>query len=489
MKKTPTTLILLDGYGLASPGPGNAVSRARTPCLDRLFDRYAHVHLSASGPDVGLPQGWSGESEAGHASIAAGRAVPQAPARIDAALRDGSFRRNAVLLRAMDACREKGSALHLAGPLLCHDPSPVPALLEMAKERGCERVWVHAFLLSGGHGLPAADRLRQLEELCRTVGVGRIATVMGSSYAMAPEGDRDAAEQAYDTMVYGQGRLDGPPEILERSIREGAGREAAFGPAVCDPDGTISDHDSVLFFGVRRGRVRALARALSDPDFDAFTRQLFPLTVVSCADPGVPGVEAAFPAPPVPGTLSGHLSALGLAQSRIAGAGAPASFGIGAGAPLPGEDRLLIPSPDEDYDPRRDGELLCQTCVDRIASGAFDVIVAGIPDCDMAGHTGSLDAAVAAVEAVDARVGQIVDVTIKMGGIAMIASSHGNVERMLRPDGSGDPSNTVDPVPFILCGAARSLRPGRLADIAPTILDVMGLDPPDWMEGRTLIVE
>ena len=505
----------MDGLGLAGgaypdtpdiPLPdaasaGDAVRLAETPCLDRFLTKYAHTALSAAGEDAGFYPGQPGESEAGHSNLGAGRVVPQDLPRVLSAIRDGSFYQNPVLLRAMDNCRAQGSALHLAGLLSdggCHSHTDfLRALLRMAKAQGLERVWIHAFL--DGVDTPdgsGADYLRKTEEFCRELGVGKIATVMGRYFAMDRDCYWDRIELAYDAMVYGNSADDNPSaeDAARRSWRSGVPDEA-MEPVVCCPDGTISDQDSVILFNVRPDRVRELGRALADPEFDGFTRQYFPLTCVTAADCGIPNAEAAFPRPDVPNSLGKFLSGLGLTQLRIAETVKHAHMGVlfdgGAHEALPGEDRVFVPSA-RDSDPLRPemaAEEVCRQCVERIESGAYDVVVVNFANCDVMGHTGKLGAAVKAVETVDSCAGRVVEATLKMGGIAMLAGTHGNVEQMRTPDGEPTPANTTNPVPFILCGAGTKLRPGRLADVAPTLLDVMGLDCPPEMEGRTLIVE
>ena len=492
MNKAPTTLIIMDGFGLTDPGPGNAVSLAQTPQLDRLFAEYAHTTLSASGLDVGLPAGQMGNSEVGHTNIGGGRVVFQDLPRISRAIDDGSFFENAAYNKAMDDCLEKDSSLHLYGLLsdggVHSHIQHLYALLQMARNKGLTRVYVHAFL-DGRDVSPTSGKgfVADCQEKCRALGVGKIATVMGRYYAM----DRDA-------MVYGEGiQNPDPVDAVAQSYANDVTDEF-MEPVVCDPEGTISDNDSIIFFNYRPDRAREITRAIVDPDFDGFQREYFPTTYVCNTeyDASMPNVLVAWPRIPVKNGLGEYLSSMGLTQLRIAETEKYAHvtffFNGGVEKQYPGEDRVLVPSPKVatyDLQPEMSAYEVCDKCVERINSGAYDVIILNFANCDMVGHTGVLQAAVKAVETVDECVGRVVEATLKMGGIAMVTADHGNAEVMLQPDGSPMTAHTTNLVPFILCGAGTQLRPGRLADIAPTILDVMGLAAPQEMDGQTLIVK
>ena len=505
MNKTPTTLIIMDGFAAGTPGTGNAVQAAQTPCIDRLFQEYAHTQLNASGLNVGLPDGQMGNSEVGHTNIGAGRVVFQDLPRITKSIADGDFFQNPAYNHAMDTCLEKGSALHLMGLLsdggvhshLTH----LFALLQMAKEKGLERVYIHAFL-DGRDVSPTsgADFVAQTVEKCREIGVGKIATVMGRYYAMDRDKRWDRVEQAYDAMVYGESAHYNPIPVaaVKDSYHLGITDEFVE-PVVCDQEGTISDNDSIIFFNFRPDRAREITRTLVDPDFDGFTRQFFPVTFVCNTeyDATMPNVEVAFPRITVRNGLGEYLSQMGMTQLRIAETEKYAHvtffFNGGSETVFPGEDRVLIASPKVatyDLQPEMSAIEVCDKCVERIESGAYDVIILNFANCDMVGHTGVFDAAVKAVETVDACVGRVVEATLKMGGIAMVTADHGNAEQMTEADGSPMTAHTTNPVPFILCGAGTELRTGgRLADIAPTMLDVMGLACPEEMDGKTLILK
>ena len=503
MNKTPTTLIIMDGFGLTAPSDTNAVSLAKTPVLDRLTKEYAHTTLSASGLDVGLPDGQMGNSEVGHTNIGGGRVVFQDLPRISRAIDDGTFFKNAAYNKAMDACLEKGTSLHLYGLLsdggVHSHITHLYALLQMARNKGLKKVFVHCFLdgrdvsPTSGKGFVAA-----LRDKCEEIGVGKIATVMGRFYAMDRDKRWERLQLAYDAMVYGEGiQNPDPVDAVAQSYAAGVTDEFVE-PVVCDPAGTISDNDSVIFFNFRPDRAREITRAIVDPDFDGFQREYFPTTYICNTeyDASMPNVTVAWPRIRVSNGLGEYLSSLGLTQLRIAETEKYAHvtffFNGGVETQYPGEDRVLVASPKVptyDMQPEMSAYEVCDKCVERIRSGAYDVIILNFANCDMVGHTGVLDAAVKAVETVDTCVGRVVDATLEMGGIAMITADHGNAEQMVQADGSPMTAHTTNPVPFILCGAGTELRPGRLADIAPTILDVMGLACPEEMDGKTLIVK
>ena len=504
MNKTPTTLIIMDGFGLRSESEGNAVTHASTPVLDGLLATCAHTTLSASGLDVGLPDGQMGNSEVGHTNIGGGRVVYQDLPRITRAVEDGSFFENEAYVAAMDACKAGGNTLHLYGLLsdggVHSHNTHLWALLEMAKRRGLEKVYIHAFL-DGRDVSPTSgkDFVAEAVEKCAEIGVGKVATVMGRYYAMDRDKRWDRVEQAYDAMVYGQGRQNRDPvDAVAKSYAKGVTDEFVE-PVVCDSEGMISDNDSIIFFNFRPDRAREITRAFVDPDFDGFQREFFPLTYVCTTeyDASMPNVRVAFPRNLVANGLGEYLSKMGMTQLRIAETEKYAHvtffFNGGSEAVFPGEDRVLVPSPKVatyDLQPEMSAVEVCDKCVERIESGAYDVVILNFANCDMVGHTGVFDAAVKAVETVDECVGRVVDATLKMGGIAMITADHGNAEQMVESDGSPMTAHTTNLVPFILCGAGTELRSdGRLADIAPTILDVMGLACPPEMDGKTLIVK
>ena len=503
MNKTPTTLIIMDGFGIAPPADDNAVTLANTPVLDGLLRDYAHTTLSASGLDVGLPAGQMGNSEVGHTNIGGGRVVFQDLPRISRAIEDGSFFKNEAYNKAMDNCLQNGSSLHLYGLLsdggVHSHIDHLYALLQMAKDKGLHRVYIHCFL-DGRDVSPTSGKgfVQALADKCAVLGVGKIATVMGRYYAMDRDKRWERVQMAYDAMVYGEGNHNADPvDAVARSYANNVTDEF-MEPVVCDSEGTISDNDSVIFFNYRPDRAREITRAIVDPDFDGFQREYFPTTYVCNTeyDASMPNVLVAWPRIAVKNGLGEYLSSMGMTQLRIAETEKYAHvtffFNGGVEKQYPGEDRVLVPSPKVatyDFQPEMSAVEVCDKCVERIESGAYDVIILNFANCDMVGHTGVLEAAIKAVETVDTCVGRVVEATLKMGGIAMVTADHGNAEDMKQPDGSPMTAHTTNLVPFILCGAGTELRPGRLADIAPTILDVMGLACPPEMDGKTLIVK
>ena len=501
MNKTPTTLIIMDGYGLRSVDNGNAVTHAATPVLDNLFATCTHTTLSASGLDVGLPDGQMGNSEVGHTNIGGGRVVYQDLPRITRSIEDGTFFDNEAYVAAMDAALKNNSSLHLYGLLsdggVHSHNTHLWALLKMAKIRGLERVYIHAFL-DGRDVSPTSgkDFVAEAVAKCKEIGVGKIATVMGRYYAMDRDKRWDRLEMAYDAMVYGRGIMnEDPVDAVARSYANNVTDEFVE-PVVCDENGMIGDNDSIIFFNFRPDRAREITRVFVDPDFDGFNREFFPLTYVCTTeyDATMPNVLVAFPRQRVANGLGEYLSSAGLTQLRIAETEKYAHvtffFNGGVEDVFEGEDRVLVASPKVatyDLQPEMSAVEVADKCVERIESGEYDVIILNFANCDMVGHTGVYDAAVKAVETVDACVGRVVKATRDMGGIAMITADHGNAEEMSKEDGSPMTAHTTNLVPFILVGADVKLHEGRLADIAPTMLDIMGLACPEEMTGRSLI--
>ena len=501
--KTPTTLIIMDGFGLGPKYPGNAVENTPKPHLENIFKECPGCRLSASGLDVGLPEGQMGNSEVGHTNIGAGRVVFQDLPHISRDIDSGEFFKNPAYLEAMEHCREWGTALHLMGLLsdggVHSHITHLFALVKMAKEQGLEKVYVHCFL--DGRDVPPSSGksyVEQLQAKLDELGTGRIATVMGRYYAMDRDKRWDRVQRAYDAIALGEGIFEEDPAAAVQKSYDSGVTDEFMEPVVCAKGAQVRDNDSIIFFNFRPDRAREITRSLVDPEFDGFTRQFFPLTFVCNTeyDASMPNVEVAFPRVSVANGLGEYLSQMGLTQLRIAETEKYAHvtffFNGGTETVFPGEDRVLVPSPKVatyDLQPEMSAVEVTDKCVERIESGAYDVIILNFANCDMVGHTGVFDAAVKAVETVDECVGKVVDATMKMGGIAMITADHGNAETMTQEDGSPMTAHTTDLVPFILCGAGSELRQGRLADIAPTILDVMGLAAPEEMDGQTLIVK
>ena len=501
--KKPLALIIMDGFGLRKETEGNAIAAAKHPNLDRLWATCPHTQIGASGLDVGLPDGQMGNSEVGHTNMGAGRIVYQELTRITKSIEEGEYLTNPALVHAMENAKKPGAALHLMGLLSdggVHSHNRhLYGLIEMAKKSGVEKVYIHCFM--DGRDVPptsGAEYIDELQQELDKIGVGKIATVSGRYYAMDRDNRWERVQLAYDAMVYGEGiQNPDPVDAVAQSYANDVTDEF-MEPVVCDPEGTSSDNDSIIFFNYRPDRAREITRAIVDPEFDGFQREYFPTTYVCNTeyDASMPNVLVAWPRIPVKNGLGEYLSSMGLTQLRIAETEKYAHvtffFNGGVEKQYPGEDRVLVPSPKVatyDLQPEMSAREVCDKCVERINSGAYDVIILNFANCDMVGHTGVLQAAVKAVETVDECVGRVVEATLKMGGIAMVTADHGNAEVMLQPDGSPMTAHTTNLVPFILCGAGTQLRPGRLADIAPTILDVMGLAAPQEMDGQTLIVK
>ena len=505
MNKTPTTLIIMDGFGIAPPADDNAVTLAKTPVLDKLFQEYAHTTLSASGLDVGLPAGQMGNSEVGHTNIGGGRVVFQDLPRISRAIEDGSFFKNEAYNQAMDNCLEKGTSLHLCGLLsdggVHSHIEHLFALLQMAKDKGLTKVYVHCFL-DGRDVSPTSGKgfVQALADKCAQLGIGRIATVMGRYYAMDRDNNWDREEKAYAAFVYGEGNhAANAQEAIEASYADDKTDEFVL-PCVTCEGGRVQDGDTVIFMNFRPDRARQMTRIFCDDAFTGFERRggrkQVHYVCMAEYDATMPNCEVAYPPGELKNTLGEYLAAHGKTQLRIAETEKYAHvtffFNGGVEQPCEGEDRKVIPSPKVatyDLKPEMSAYEVADECKARIEIGKYDVIILNFANCDMVGHTGVLEAAIKAVETVDTCVGKVVDATLKMGGIAMVTADHGNAEDMKQPDGSPMTAHTTNLVPFILCGAGTELRPGRLADIAPTILDVMGLACPEEMDGKTLIVK
>ena len=501
--KTPTTLIIMDGYGLRDAIEGNAVHKARTPNLDQLWAEHPHTTLSASGLDVGLPEGQMGNSEVGHTNIGAGRVVFQDLPRITLDIQKGKFFENSAYVSAMDACKEKGTALHLYGLLsdggVHSHIEHLFALLRMAKERGLTEVYVHCFL-DGRDVAPTSGKgfVAQLQDYVNELGLGQIATVMGRYYAMDRDNRWERVERAYAAMVYGEAPLEADPVVAVQKSYDNQVTDEFVEPVVCCEGAQISEGDSVIFFNFRPDRAREITRTLVDPEFDGFERKngFFPVQYVCTTeyDATMPNVAVAYPREKLSNIFGEYISDLGLTQLRIAETEKYAHvtffFNGGVEQTFPGEDRCLIASPKVptyDLKPDMSAREVADEAVKRIESGAYDVVILNFANCDMVGHTGIFEAARLAVEAVDECVAKVVEATSKMGGISIITADHGNAEQMTDEEGNPFTAHTTNLVPFILIGVDVKLREGRLADIAPTMLDLMGLSKPLEMTGETLI--
>ncbi len=502
--KTPTILIIMDGFGLRTSDMGNAVHAAKTPVLDKLFAENPCSRLSASGLDVGLPAGQMGNSEVGHTNIGAGRVVFQDLPKITKAIDDGDFFQNPAYVKAMTAAKEAGKAVHIMG--LTSDGGVhshiehMKAAVKMAHQLGCEKVYVHCFL--DGRDVPPTSGkgyVAEMQQVCQQYGA-QIATLSGRYYAMDRDTNWDRVEKAYSAMVYGESaefNAD-PVDAVQKSYDAGVTDEFLI-PVVCTRDACISEGDACIFMNFRPDRAREITRTLVDPDFEGFQRKRgFFDTHFVCTtfyDATMPNVEVAFPKESLHNIFGQYISDSGLTQLRIAETEKYAHvtffFNGGVEQTFPGEDRCLVASPKVatyDLQPEMSAYEVCDKCVERIKSGKYDVIILNYANCDMVGHTGVFEAAVKAVETVDECVGRTVDAIREMGGIALITADHGNAEQMLQEDGKSPfTAHTTNLVPFCIVGADVKLRDGRLADIAPTMLDLMGLEKPVEMTGESLI--
>ena len=503
--KTPTILIIMDGFGLRESDQGNAVHAANTPVLDELFAANPFSRLSASGLDVGLPDGQMGNSEVGHTNIGAGRVVFQDLPKISKAIADGTFFENPAYKQAMTAARDAGKAVHIMGLMsdggVHSHIDHIKAAVEMARKLDCEKVYVHCFL--DGRDVPPTSGkgyVAEMQQVCEQFGA-KIATVEGRYYAMDRDTNWDRVEKAYAAMVYGESAEFNPDPVdaVQRSYDAGVTDEFVI-PVVCAKDARIAEGDACIFMNFRPDRAREITRTLVDPEFAGFERKkgFFPLHFVCTTsyDATMPNVAVAYPKESLSNIFGQYIAESGLTQLRIAETEKYAHvtffFNGGVEQTFPGEDRCLVASPKVatyDLQPEMSAPEVCEQCVERIKSGKYDVIILNFANCDMVGHTGVFEAAVKAVETVDACVGKVVEATREMGGIALITADHGNAEQMLQDDGvSPFTAHTTNLVPFCIVGADVKLKDGRLADIAPTMLDLMGLEKPVEMDGESLIL-
>ena len=496
-------LIIMDGFGLAAPSEGNAIYVANTPNLDRLFDRWPHTTLQASGLDVGLPAGQMGNSEVGHTNIGAGRVVFQILPKMTREIENGKFFQNKVYIKAMEDAKANGKALHIMGLMsdggvhshLVH----IFGILDMAKQRGVEQVFVHCFL--DGRDVPptsGAGFIRQLKEKCDSLGNARIATVQGRFWGMDRDKRWDRVEKGYNAIVCGEGVQDPDPvHAVEASYAKDVTDEFVE-PVVCCPEGVINPGDSVIFMNFRPDRAREMTWALNLPDFDGFERKktVYPLSYVCTAqyDENLT-LPIAYPPEVIEQTLGDYVSELGMKQFRVAETEKYAHvtffFNGGVEKETAGEERCLVPSPKEyatyDLIPEMSAYKVCDKVVEAIASDRYGLIVCNFANCDMVGHTGVMEAAVKAVETVDACMGRIAaEIEKHPDTVLLVTADHGNADCMFDQSGKVNTAHTTNPVPFCVTMDGITLKPGRLADIAPTILKVMGLKQPEQMTGEAL---
>ena len=504
--KKPLALIILDGFGYNPNEYGNAIKAANTPNIDALFAKYPHTLIGASGMDVGLPDGQMGNSEVGHTNIGAGRIVYQELTRITKSIKDGDFFSNPALKAAIENCKKNHSALHLMGLLsdggVHSHNAHLYGLVEMARENGLNEVYIHAFM--DGRDVPPTsgkDFLADCQAKLEEIGVGKIATVIGRYYAMDRDNRWDRVEKAYAAMVYGEGNQNADPVDAAATSYVNDITDEFIVPTVCTEGATIKTNDSVIFFNFRPDRAREISRTLVDDDFNGFTRRngRIPVYFVCMTqyDATMPNVDIAFKPQSLTNTFGQYISDKGLTQLRIAETEKYAHvtffFNGGVETSFPGEDRALINSPKVatyDLQPEMSAYKVTDEVVARIHSDKYDVIILNYANCDMVGHTGVFDAAKAAVEAVDTCLGRTVDAILKQGGAALITADHGNADQMYEPDGSPFTAHTTNLVPLILVNVDASLKEhGKLADLAPTMLDILGLEQPAEMTGESLLIK
>ena len=504
MSKKPVMLMILDGWGVAPASDVNAATLAQTPNLDRYFAEFPHTTLEASGMEVGLPEGQIGNSEVGHLNIGAGRIIYQSLTRITKAIKDGDFFDNEVLCACMDKTKNAGKALHLMGLLsdggVHSNINHLIALLQMAKARGLEKVYVHAFL--DGRDVPpksAVGFIKQLQEAIAGMEFGKIATVMGRYYAMDRDNRWDRIEKAYKTLVLGEGNLVADPvQGVEASYEAGVTDEFVEPMVVEGVDAKITSGDGIIFFNFRPDRARQITRALNDAEFPHFERPASALPVnYVCMTQYDATIDApvAYPPEEYNDTLGEVLAKEGKHQLRIAETEKYAHvtffFNGGVEEPNLNEERILINSPKVatyDLQPEMSAYDVTEALLAELDKDKFDVVVLNYANPDMVGHTGVLPAAIKAMEAVDECVGKVVDKVLSLGGSVCITADHGNLEKMAEADGTPHTAHTTNIVPFILVSnEEHKLHSGVLADIAPTMLELLNIEKPAVMTGSSLI--
>ncbi|MBR2213575.1 MAG: 2,3-bisphosphoglycerate-independent phosphoglycerate mutase [Eubacterium sp.] len=511
--KKPTVLLILDGYGLNEKEEGNAIKQAKTPVMDRLMKEYPFVQGSASGMSVGLPDGQMGNSEVGHLNMGAGRIVYQELTRITKEIEEGTFFENEALVKAMENVKKNDSALHFYGLLsdggVHSHNTHMYGVLEMAKRFGIEKVYFHAFL--DGRDTPpasAADYMQQMVDKMAEIGVGEVASVSGRYYAMDRDTNWDRTEKAYVALTKGEGvKATDPVQAIKDSYAQEVTDEFML-PTVIEKDGkpvaTIQDNDSVVFCNFRPDRARQITRAFCADDFDGFNREKKLDLVYVCFteyDVTIPNTDIAFKKEEIVNTFGEWIANNGMKQARIAETEKYAHvtffFNGGIEEPNKNEDRVLVDSPKYvptyDKKPRMSVYTVCDELSKAIVDGDYDVIICNFANPDMVGHTGVLPAAIKAIEAIDECVGEVVNFVEQVGGQMFITADHGNAEQLIDYE-TGEPhtAHTTNPVPFILVNADPGVKlaeGGVLADIVPTMIDMMGMEQPKEMTGHSLLIK
>lgn len=512
MSKKPTVLMILDGFGLNDKTEGNAKAQANTPTIDKLMNTYPFVEGYASGLAVGLPDGQMGNSEVGHLNMGAGRIVYQELTRITKEIEDGAFFKNPVLLKAIENVKKNNSDLHLYGLLsdggVHSHITHLYGLLELAKREGVDRVYVHCFL-DGRDTSPTSGKgfIEDLEAKMKEIGVGKVASICGRYYVMDRDNRWDRVESAYRALAYGEGeKAESAVKAISDSYAQEKTDEFVL-PTVIEENGapvaTVKDKDSIIFFNFRPDRAREITRTFCAEEFDGFDRGARRDVTYVCFteyDVTIPNKEIAFQKVELENTFGQYLAAHGKTQARIAETEKYAHvtffFNGGVEEPNPGEERILVNSPKVatyDLQPQMSAPEVCDKLVEAIGSGKYDVIIINFANPDMVGHTGVMDAAVKAVETVDRCVERAVDALLKADGQMFICADHGNVEQLIDYETGGSfTAHTVNPVPFILVNydPAYTLKEGGcLADIVPTLIEMMGMEQPKEMTGKSLLIK
>lgn len=511
MNKKPVVLLIMDGFGLREQKEGNAIAMAATPNLDRLEKECPFVKGYASGLAVGLPDGQMGNSEVGHLNMGAGRIIYQELTRITKSIRDGDFFEVPELVEAVENCRKNGSSIHFYGLLsdggVHSHITHLFGLLDLCRKKGLEKVYVHCFM--DGRDTPPDSGLgyiRALEDYMKKTGVGEIATISGRYYAMDRDKNYDRVQKAYDALTKGEGNTnESAVGAMEASYAEKVYDEFIVPTVITKnglPTAKIQDGDSIVFFNFRPDRAREITRCFCDEEFAYFDRGPRKNVFYVCFtdyDSTIGNKKVAFRKQEITNTLGEFLAKNGLTQCRVAETEkyAHVTFFFNGGVEVPneGEDRILVDSPKEvptyDLKPEMSAPGVCGKLVEAIESGKYDVLICNFANCDMVGHTGVISAAVRAVETVDTCVGKVCDAVKKAGGVLFICADHGNADMMTDPE-TGDPftAHTTNPVPFILFNADAGLdlrEGGVLADIAPTLIELMGMEQPPEMTGTSLL--
>jgi 2,3-bisphosphoglycerate-independent phosphoglycerate mutase len=506
----PVVLMILDGWGYSVETDGNALAAAQLPNYRSFRANYPNTLLKASGEAVGLPRGQMGNSEVGHLNMGAGRVVYQELTRISKSIENGDFFSNPVLVQTMESTKQSGKALHLMGLLSdggVHSlDEHLYALLKLAKDHGLQKVYIHCFL-DGRDVLPNSGQhfVAQLEGKCRELGVGKIASISGRYYALDRDNRWERLKKAYDALVLGKGEMAATaPAAVQQSYEKGALDEFVLPTVLLDgpePTGLIEDGDSVLFFNFRSDRAREITRAFVDENFSGFEREKHPKVNFVCMTQYDATIAApvAFTPQNLTNTLGEVLSDNGKKQLRIAETEKYAHvtffFNGGVEEPNPGEERVLIPSPKVatyNLKPEMSAYEVTETVLEKISSDQFDVIILNFANPDMVGHTGVLEATVKAVETIDICLGKIVPAVLSKGGAALLTADHGNAECKIDVEtGACLTAHTNNLVPLILVGEdykGKSLRSGgSLPDVAPTLLQILGVEQPDEMTGKSLL--